>query len=85
MKSNNKIHLNKHRLKEDFEKYKEKQKKQEKKENKASIAEDEKATEFDQTVEADGKIPSQKDTRVFSDNTKLCYYWNNMKQIILKA
>ena len=49
------------------------------------VDEDEKATEFDQTVEADGKIPSQKDTRVFSNNTKVGYYWDAMKKSILKA
>jgi len=79
LKSHHKILLNNHRLKEDFEKYKEKQ------ENKPSITYDEKATEFVDIVEADGKIPTSTDTRVFSDNTKLCSYWNHMKPSILKA
>ena len=46
---------------------------------------DEKATEYVQTIEADGEIPIAKDERRFTDGTKIGSYWHTIKSQLIKV
>tara|TARA_B100001094_G_C18183180_1_gene802140 strand:+ start:95 stop:3562 length:3468 start_codon:yes stop_codon:yes gene_type:complete len=80
LKSHHKILLNNQLLKEYFKKYKTKEETK-----KPPLTYNEKATEYVQTIEADGKIPIAKDERRFTDGTKIGYYWHAIKSTLIKA